>query len=388
MRIAFLTLLFPPRWVGGIEIATYNLAVELSKRGHEVHVVTSLDEGVPAESVEQGVHIHRLPYPSRVPFWSVMTFFQRASRCMKGIRPDLVQIQSLLWGWMGSSMRFTRGTPFIVAGHGDDVYRDSRLKMPAIRSSLRRADAVIALTPNMERELERIYDRDIHVVPNGIHVGWFSRPDPEARSRWGLSDESKVIVYIGGLRPVKGVEHLVRAFRSIKASVPDATLLLVGDGQERAALEGLTDRSDLSGSVRFVGEVKNEEVPAYLSASDVFVLPSLSEGLPIVALEAMAAGLPVVCSRVGGLPDLIGEGENGFLVVPGDEQGIASSVVRLLTDEALRSRISANNRKKAQDYDWGVIASQAEGIYEDVLRKRGNVAAHRLKVVEGGDAKS
>jgi glycosyltransferase involved in cell wall biosynthesis len=151
---------------------------------------------------------------------------------------------------------------------------------------------------------------------------------------------------------------------------PNVTLLLVGDGEERENLRALVQKLNLSECVSFVGRVSNEKVPEYMAAADVFVLPSLSEGLPNVILEAMASGLPVVATKVRGLPEIIEDGQNGFLVEPKNPNEIAEKVCLLLEDAELRERVSRNNKEKAKGYDWDDIVKKLEMVYSDCLNSK------------------
>jgi len=138
---------------------------------------------------------------------------------------------------------------------------------------------------------------------------------------------------------------------------------VVGDGSERSELERLANNLGLSQNITFVGRVSEDGVPPYMAAADVFVLPSLSEGFGIVNLEAMAAGLPIVATNIGGIPSLIEDGVNGFLVDPGNAVQIASRVSLLLSDARLRHLMSANNKKKVKQYTVDNVADDLERVY-------------------------
>lgn len=152
--------------------------------------------------------------------------------------------------------------------------------------------------------------------------------------------------------------------------------MLVGGGQERQALQELVKELDLEERVTFVGKVSNGEVPKYMVASDVFVLPSLSEGFPLVTLEAMASGLPIVATKVGGLPEIVKDGDNGFLIEPKNPEQIAEKVLSLLVDEELREKISRNNQEKAKHYSWENIVERLEEVYRNHLHASATVAVN------------
>jgi glycosyltransferase involved in cell wall biosynthesis len=228
---------------------------------------------------------------------------------------------------------------------------------------LKNEDAVLALTEDMKREMQKIYDRDIFVIPNGINLERFknlSKGDIRSKGE-------KTILFVGTLRPVKGLTYLIEAMKITRDKNKDIQLMLVGSGEERVHLEVLIKKLKLKKCVNFIGKVPNEEVPEYMFASDVFVLPSLSEGFPNVVLEAMASGLPIVATNVGGLSEIIKDGENGFVVEPKSPKQIAEMVLMLLEDDELRERISKNNKKRVKDYSLESVVARLEEIYRSYL---------------------
>lgn len=192
-----------------------------------------------------------------------------------------------------------------------------------------------------------------------IHNGWEGQPLPRRSSAFLR------IVSVGNLRREKGHSTLLRAFLSIAGEIPNARLVLVGDGPERATLErqaqafGLKDRVDFEGAVN--------DVWPYLAEADVFVLPSRSEALGIAVLEAMAAGAPVVASAVGGVPELIEDGVSGTLVPAEDEEALALSLRRLLKSPQERSRLGEAGREKAQLFRMNDMVAHYFDAYDDLL---------------------
>ncbi|MCK4579701.1 MAG: glycosyltransferase family 4 protein, partial [Dehalococcoidia bacterium] len=227
---------------------------------------------------------------------------------------------------------------------------------------------VIALTEDMGGAMRKICDRDIIVVPNGIDLEQFENLSRKrARSELQIEEQEKVILFVGKLLPVKGVQYLIQAMDIIRRREADARLLLVGDGDQRDCLRSLVKQLNLGKHVTFVGWVSNEKVPKYMAASDVFVLPSLSEGFALVILEAMASGLPIVATRVGGLPDIVKERRNGFLVEPRSPMEIAEKILLLSADGELRRRFSRNNKRKVKAYSWPAVVTRIEEIYLSCL---------------------
>ena len=369
MKIAILVLLFPPKWLAGTEIATHNIASHLAQRGHEVHVITSRDRGLPTESSEQGFQIHRVGFP-RVRVFGLMAFCMAAVLKVRRLNPDIVHQQDVKLGAVGFMAKKLLRRPWVVWGQGSDVYLPWTFKRPISKLVLKNADAVIALTADMKAEMCKICSRGIDVIPNGVDLERYEAlPSKVAiRAELGLDDDDRIAVFVGTLRPVKGVKYLIEAMSIIKHRCATARLLLVGDGEERQSIEGMVKELNLEDTVTFLGRMSNDKVPKHMAASDVFVLPSLSEGFPVTVLEAMATGLPVVASRVRGLPEIIEDGRNGFLVEPKRPDQIADRVLVLLADSGLRQEVAAINREKARQYSWENTVEQVEAVYRRALK--------------------
>ncbi len=216
----------------------------------------------------------------------------------------------------------------------------------------------------MKRAMQAMYDRDIAIVPNGIDLKDYISELPVQI----VEGAEKRILFVGRLHPVKGVQYLLGAMSIVHQELPEAKLILVGDGEERELLESLTDSLGIRECVEFAGRVPHERVQDYMNLAEVFVLPSLSEGFPVTILEAMACGLPIVATRVGGVPDIIEDGANGYLINTKNPEQIAEALLKLLQDEQLREDISGNNREEVRRYRWDSVAATLEGIYQKSLR--------------------
>jgi glycosyltransferase involved in cell wall biosynthesis len=197
-------------------------------------------------------------------------------------------------------------------------------------------------------------------VPNGIDVEKYNEVTKNTDNETGR----KNILFVGSLYPVKGVHYLIMAMKLVHDKMPDAKLILVGDGEERERLAALSIQMGVQKHVRFVGKVPHEKVQTFMQRADIFVLPSLSEGFPNVILEAMASGLPIIASRVGGIPDIITNDINGYLVEVKDINDIANKTILLLQDDALRKKISDNNRHLVKKYAWENVIFELERIFQ------------------------
>lgn len=362
MKIAILVGLFPPKWLAGTEIATYYMAEHLAQRGHEVHVITLLDEGLPEESYEKGFYIHRLPR-TKIRFAGAFIFWADIVRVIQKISPDIVHAQSLGIGVPALLSKKILKFPYAAWGQGSDVYLPGWFTKLTSKTIIKNANSVIALTEDMKRAMQAIYNRDITIVPNGIDLKEYISELPVQN----VEGAEKRILFVGRLHPVKGVRYLLQAMSLVHQELPEAKLILVGDGEEREYLENLTDSLGIRKCVEFVGKVSHERIPDYMHHAGVFVLPSLSESFGIVNLEAMACGLPIVATRVGGIPDIIEDGVNGYLVEAKKPGEIADRLLMLMRNDMIRKEISAHNRERARMFTWNKITGKIERCYLECL---------------------
>jgi N-acetyl-alpha-D-glucosaminyl L-malate synthase BshA len=366
VKIAILVLEFPPRHLAGTEIATYNLAKHLAARGHEVHVITTWDDGLPKESTLEGILVHRIRV-MRIPLLGFASYFVGAFRVIVRVNPDLIHSQSIPTALHSLLMKKVLKKPYVVWARGSDIYLPSRLDKLFCRFTLKKASTVITLTADMKKNIRSICQQEAIVIPNGIDLDKFNAlPRESVRNCLNVREDGKIVLFVGTLRTVKGVRYLIHAMRIVSQKELGARLILVGDGEERQYLEKLTRDLNLGDSVTFLGKVLNEKVPEYMAAADVFVLPSLSEGFPVVILEAMASGLPIIATIVRGMPEIVHDGENGFLVQARNPAQIAKRLILLLEDDQLRGKISRNNKERVNDYTWEKVIDSIEQVYRKV----------------------
>jgi glycogen(starch) synthase len=228
------------------------------------------------------------------------------------------------------------------------------------------AEAVLVITPRLCRLLvsDSVDENRIHVIPPGVNPSLFEGPFEDPFSGVGRTR----VLFVGRLAPQKGVGTLVAAAGLLKD--PCAQVLLVGDGPERKALERETERLGVGDRLRFEGFVTHDRLPAAMAHADVLVLPSLYEELGTVLLEAVKAGLPIVASETGGIPDVIEDGVNGLLVPPGDPEALARVIDRILSDGDLARRLSEGAHERGKDYDWEVIAEHVLRVYQSLTAGR------------------
>ena len=367
MKIALITKMFPPRWLAGSEIAAYNIARSLAVHGNDVHVVTSMDKGLPEESVEEGFHIHRLKYPKIGLLLSTAFFSLAALQTLRNINPEVVHVQGIYYGLAAYLLKKTRGKPYVIYFQGSGLYMPYAGIGPILKILVRNATEVIVLTEHMRITVGVKYKRYATVIPNGVDINRFTALSRKAaRTGLNIGETKQIIIFVGSLIPVKGVKYLVEAMSILTQHLPEARLLVVGNGEEETKLKQQVAQLNLESHVTFAGKVPNERIPEFMTASDIFVLPSLSEGFPVTVLEAMAAGLPIVTTNVRGLPEIVRDGENGFLVPSGDSDALAQKLLILLSNNETRKLMSVNNKNKASDYSWDSVASKLEEVYSRI----------------------
>ncbi len=237
------------------------------------------------------------------------------------------------------------------------------------RATARLADGVVTISRATAGELERDYGTGaLAVIPNGVtEVAVAIEEKPAALA--GAEDADSrdpVVLYAGALRTRKAVAVLLEAFARVVGAVPGATLALAGDGEQRPALEAQAERLGLGGAVRFLGAVPRDEMATWFAAADVFCLPSIDAGFPVSTLQAMAAGLPIVASRVSGIPEAVDDGVTGLLVAPEEAGALADALERLTADAELRRRMGESARQVFRERF--TIATVA-GLYIDLWQE-------------------
>lgn len=342
-----------PEKIGGVEKLGADLARHLAGR-HELVVFTSHQENLPERETRDNFLIKRIKsswdFRMNAPL-GVRTFqiLRHLSREEK--KPDIILSMSLGFSFVSYLAKKLFRIPFIVYVLGSDWYvaRDGKLNGRIFRLGIEKCDTLINQSNIIKNEvLERFPRARIEVIPNGIDL-------PSKRSR------GEKIVSLGRLHPVKGIEFLIAAVRDIE-NCPE--LLVAGSGPEEERLKEMAKGLN----IRFLGRIPESE-ELFLQGR-VFVLPSLSEGLPQAALEAMSYGLPVVATRVGGIPEVVEHGKTGLLVEPGNPQALREAIERLLGDEALCDRMSENCLEEIKKYEWERIIEKFQAVLEKCTAAR------------------
>jgi glycogen synthase len=383
MRIMLAPSAYYPH-VGGIEELTRQLALTLASRGHDVSVLTNRwPTGVARHEMLGGVDVTRLafPLPAARPR-NAARFLVAAPgatlallRHLRRRKPDVVHIigagpQSVYIGALAPLLHarlvFTAQGEFTFDAH--NVFERSATMRAGLRRVLRRANAVTACSAYVLEALATLggIRPDAIVIPNGVN------PDDFASSPRQLSERPYVLA-VGRLVSQKGFDVLVEALAS-----PDLTqldLLVAGDGPERERLEDQAYRFGLGDRVRFLGALDRRELADTLAGAQLFAFPSRCEPFGIALLEAMAAGVPSVATRTGGVIEFARDDENAVLVEQDDASGFARAIKRLNTDVSLRMRLAEAGRSTARELSWRDIASRYEETYSRAVARRGPSSA-------------
>jgi glycosyltransferase involved in cell wall biosynthesis len=372
MKIAILVDAFPPTGLGGTEMATYNIAKYLSIRGHEVHVVTTLDNSFPETKMQDGFYLHNIKTID-ISVLSALSYSLRSIRLLSRIRPQIVHSQSIFRTGLASLLFYKLyKKPYIVYTRGDDVYSKWGPGEILTRKILKNSASNLTLTEDMKKEMKKLFKTTVKVIPNGISLDGFNAISKDkARSSLKIPDGVKVILFVGRFHPIKGLKYLVEAASIIKKQGHDFRLILVGDGEERKIIEDRAEMLGLKDNIMITGKVPFEKVQEYMVASDVFVLPSISEGFPNVILEAMAARLPIIATNIGGLSEIMQDGVNGYLVEPKNSGQIADKISYLIQNESVMLKMSENNKLRSREYSWDGVAKSLEDVYISVINNVG-----------------
>ncbi|MFL5342130.1 MAG: glycosyltransferase family 4 protein, partial [Gemmataceae bacterium] len=304
----------------------------------------------------------------------------KALDVLAGLRPHVVHTHQIgaLW-YIGQAAAKLGGVPVIHTEHGNHLiwsanwYHGLKNRVFWHRSA-RFAEQFCCVSDEIAETVSRwrtVPEEKIKVVINGIRTDAFSDRSrrPDVRRELGIPPEAPVIGTVGRLSEVKRQGLLLRAVATLRCRIPEVRLLLVGDGPERDRLEHAAAELNVRDRVCFAGYQANPE--HFLQAMDIFALTSRSEGLPVSLLEAWAAGLPVVCSAVGGVPKVITHGEDGLLFPSGDEDALVAAITAIVGDPALATRLGKAGRVKVEDkYSLERMAGDYECRYGALLAKQ------------------
>jgi N-acetyl-alpha-D-glucosaminyl L-malate synthase BshA len=362
---------------GGSGVIATELGKELALRGHEVHFISYALPFRLSHYIENIVfhEVEISTYPLfEFPLYS-LSLASKMVEVAEFEKLDLLHVHYAIphatSAYLAKEMLSkNRDLKIFTTLHGTDITLVGLEPsfLPLVKFSIEKSDGVTTVSRFLKEKTLTNYsiEADIRVIPNFVDTNLF-KPESHGDFRKAIAPNGeKILVHTSNFRPVKRVPDTIRIFEKVQKEIP-AKLILVGDGPDRSECERLSRQLDLCDTVKFLG--KQEGLVEILSSSDLFLIPSQSESFGLAALEAMACGLPVISSSVGGLPELVKHNETGFIAEIGDVDRMAKYALELLGNEKKYKLFSENSRQRAVNkFDKSIVVPLYEEYYEQILR--------------------
>ncbi len=366
MRILHITKKYPAA-IGGDALVVYNLKKQQLKLGHEVHVAASKCEEIEDKEVlkfglrEHPFNLDRIT-PRRIVSLILFSFW--GLKNLRKLRPDIVHSHSADLGFFISIVARLYGIPVINTCHGisfsDEQY--SPLKRFAEKFFLKNSGfkKIITVDTKGAQALRIAKIRNVVYVPNGVDIYRFQNG--------GKRENVKTkFLFVGRLEKQKGVIYLINAAKTLK-SRNDFEIIIVGEGSEADCLMRITQELNLREIVKFKGKIDEQMLIEYYLICDVFILPSLWEGIPLTLLEAAAAKMPIIASNVGGISSLFIHEESALIVEQKNAEALANAMLKLIENKKLREKLGINARRLVEKFSWENTAKALDDIYIEVTK--------------------
>jgi D-inositol-3-phosphate glycosyltransferase len=389
---------------GGMNVYVRDLSRELARRGHHVDIYTRSQDAthpqINQNGLGRGVRVIHLPAGPEEPYDKNLVYNHLpefvdgvlAQAQTDGVRYDVLHSHYWLSGVVARELRQRWGAPilhmFHTLGKMKNVVaqrleeRETGRRIDVETEIIQFADGLIAPTPVEEEQLVQLYGADpshIHVISPGVDTERFHPiPQAHAKERIALCPDCRLILFVGRIEPLKGIDNLLRAIALVVARRPELREQLhvpivggdadrIREDDEMVRLQELREELGIVDIVTFLGARDQDTLQYYYSAAEMVVMPSDYESFGMVALEAMACGTPVIASNVGGLSFLVRHGRTGYRVPARDPKALAAKITRLLTNEGLRRRIGQRAACWAESYAWPRIAGRIEALYAQAI---------------------
>ena len=371
----------------------------MAKLGNEVHVLTRWNKGRGFVETLDGVNIHYLKCPKTpiIRSWRFSSLTaKKLGQLKKEIKLDIIHanlplvpdfaiprnmgkalVSTVHSTWSGEANSIRKEKFGKLNTNEKFMLRFNRTLRSFEKKLMERSDALIAVSCYTRKELLDFYDLNddkIHIIYNGVDIEKF-KPQPnkdELRRKLGLEVDSKIILYVGRLYHRKGLSTLLKAVPNVVSEFDDVTFVIAGKGLggEEKELLKLATTLKVRRFVKFTGYFPEEELPNLYAASDIFVLPALYENFPFAILESQASGLPVITTRVGGIPEYVVNEKNGLLVEPANSEKLSEAITTLISDCKFAEELGRFGRKCVEDrFAWPLIAGKVDETYRKVLEK-------------------
>jgi N-acetyl-alpha-D-glucosaminyl L-malate synthase BshA len=361
---------------GGSGVLATELGKALADKGHNIHFIT-YQQPVRLSHFHTNIFYHEV----RVPTYPLFDFppYETAlsSTMVDVITNNNIQLLHVHYAiphasaaYMAKQILAKEGIhiPVITTLHGTDITLVGRDKTyrPVVTFSMNESDILTAVSDNLKEETYRNFaiEKDIQVIYNFVDVKRFNRKPVDAFKKLIAPNGEKIIVHASNFRKVKRVDDVVKTFLLLNEKIP-SKLLLLGDGPERPSIEADARNSNACDAIKFLG--KQEQMEDILPIADLFLLTSEYESFGLAALEAMAAEVPVISTNAGGLPEIIINGNCGYMSEVGDVEGMSKNAILILQDKTTHDRFKANALIQAKKFDIDNIVPQYEKLYERLI---------------------
>ena len=372
MRIGI--VLYPT--FGGSGIVATELGKELAKKDHEIHFIT-YTEPVRLGELRKNIFYHEVStsdYPlfKYTPYEQVLT--SKLVDVVKFEKLDLLHVHYAIphasAAYMAQQILSDQNIkiPFITTLHGTDITlvgKDPSFE-PVINFSINKSNMVTAVSESLKKDTNELFEvkNNIKVIPNFICIDDYKLENNDFYKKRFAPNNEKIICHISNFRKVKRIKDVLLSFEIISKEI-DVKLILVGDGPERSALEKISRESKYRNNIYFLGSLKSTK--EVLNISDLFFLPSSTESFGLSALEAMACSVPVISTKTGGIPEVVIDGESGYLSKVGDVREMSSNAIEILSNKNKLSLFKENALKQAMKFDVKQILPRYEKIYEKCI---------------------
>ena len=387
---------------GGLGRHTHALAESLAAADHEVTVVTQHAPGAAYDEVVNGVRVVRVSAdPPLVPRADLLAWVLSLNHSLGRVAAqiatqsgfDVVHAHDWVVAHAAAAVKSAAGLPLVATMHATEAGRHQGWLPGALSKAIHttewwltfEARRVITCSSHMRWEVTRLFDLpppSVDVVPNGIHLDTWHVPEQQAidaRDRWAAAD-APFIAYTGRLEYEKGVHTLLRALPRLRRRFPGLRLVVAGTGTHEAELRALARSLRLGRAVTFTGFLDQDVLAVLAAAADVAVVPSIYEPFGMVALEAAAAGTPLVVADTGGLREFVEHGITGLRFQPGDVGALATAVTSVLSDEVLARRLVRDARDVlTRDYAWSTVAARTAAVYARAVREERALQASQAR---------
>jgi N-acetyl-alpha-D-glucosaminyl L-malate synthase BshA len=367
---------------GGSGVVATELGMALARKGHQIHFI-SYSQPVRLDRFMENVFYHEVNIPS-YPLFEYHPYETALTSKIVNValheKLDVLHVHYAIphasVALLAKQILLTKGMhlPIICTLHGTDITlvgKDSSYK-PVITYAINQSDAVTAVSESLRQDTLRHFEvtNDIRVIYNFIDTSLYQFNPDDCIKKITSPNGEKVIMHISNFRPVKRIPDVIRAFALIRKDIP-SKLVMIGDGPERQPAEDLATELGITQDVIFLGKIKSTE--NILPCADLFLLPSDAESFGVSALEAMASGVPVISTNVGGVPEVQVHGETGFLSKVGDYADMAKNAIYILQDEERHRQFAKKAKERAEQFDLKKILPVYENLYEEIsLRRSGN----------------